>query len=197
MRPSQSKTLRRVLAGASLILAVCAAPPVGADVPAANQAMLLLRILSFDRNIGDRAGKEVTIAVLAKPGSSESESAQSGIAAALTDAASRTTVSGLPVRVIKLIWGGAARLDSDLAASHVSALYVGPELADALSSLTRISQKHRVLTFSEGVGYVNGGLSIALVRRDNRVAIVVNLPDAKAEGADLDSALLRIAEVVR
>jgi hypothetical protein len=159
--------------------------------------MLVLRILSFDRNVGDRAGKEVTIAVLAKPGSSQSESVQSSIASALTDAAGHTTVSGLPVKIVKLSWGGAAKLESDLAAARASALYVGPELADALSPLSKVAHKNRILTFSEGDGYVNNGVSIALVRRDNRVTVVVNLPGAKAEGADLDSALLRVAEVVR
>ena len=139
----------------------------------------------------------MTIAVLARPGSADSEAMQASIAGALTDAASRTTVSGLPVKVVKLGWGGAAKLESDLAASHASALYVGPELAEAISPVSHVAQKRRILTFSEGDGYVNAGVSIALVRRDNRVAIVVNLPGARAEGADLDSALLRIAEVVR
>lgn len=197
MLPLETKSLRRALVCAPLFVAVLAAFPAGADVPAANQAMLVLRILSFDRNVAERAGKELTIAVLAKPGSSDSESTQAGIAAALIDAGSRTTVSGLPVKVIKIGWWGASRLESDLAAIHASALYVGPELSEVLQPVARVSQKQRVLTFSEGERYVNGALSISLVRRDNRVAIVVNLPNARAEGADLDSALLRIAEVVR
>ncbi len=197
MSPSNRNLMRRARRSAPLVLALLGAAAAVADVPAANQAVLVLRILSFDRNIAERAGREVTIAVLARPGSSESEAVQAGVAGALTEAASRTNVSGLPVKVVKLSWSGAARLESDLAASHAAALYVGPDLAEALSSLSRVSQKHRVLTFSEGDGYVNSGVSIALVRRDNRVAIVVNLPGARAEGADLDSALLRIAEVVR
>ncbi len=196
MLPTSSRRPRRALIAAPLLALLCASA-TSADVPAANQAMLVLRILSYDRNVADRSGKEVTIGVLAKAGSSESETMQASIASALADAASHTTVSGLPVKVVKLTWAGAAKLESDLAGSRASALYVGPELGDAVPPLSRISQKRRILTFSEGDGYVNGGVSIALVRRDNRVAIVVNLPDARAEGADLDSALLRIAEVVR
>jgi hypothetical protein len=197
MLPTSSRRPRRAPLAAPLIFALLCASATSADVPAANQAMLVLRILSYDRNVADRAGKEVTIGVLAKPGSADSESMQASIASALADAAARTTVSGLPVKVVKLTWAGAAKLESDLAGSRASALYVGPELADAVPPLSRISQKRRILTFSEGDGYVNVGVSIALVRRDNRVAIVVNLPGARAEGADLDSALLRIAEVVR
>ncbi len=195
MSPSNGNPWWRARRLAPLLLVLLGATQAAADLPAANQAVLVLRILSFDRNIADRAGKEVTIAVLAKPGSGES--VQAAVAQALSDAASRTTVSGLPVKVVKLSWGGAARLDSDLTAAHAAALYVGPDLDDALSSLSHVTQKRRVLTFSEGDGYVNSGVSIALVRRDNRVGIVVNLPGARAEGADLDSALLRIAEVVR
>jgi|1185.fasta_scaffold00759_2 aconitase A len=194
---SRQRRLRRAPIAALLFLALVCAGRAGADVPAANQAMLVLRILSYDRNVADRAGKEVTIAVLARAGSAASETMQGSIAGALQEAGSRTAVSGLPVKVVKLNWAGAAKLESDLAASHASALYVGPELADAIGQLPRIAQKHRILSFSEGDEYVNSGVSIALVRRENRVAIVVNLPGARSEGADLDSALLRIAEVVR
>jgi hypothetical protein len=51
---------------------------------------------------------------------------------------------------------------------------------------------------SSGVeSMVRRGLSIGFVERDGRPALLINLPSTKAEGADLDAAVLRLAEVIR
>ena len=40
------------------------------------------------------------------------------------------------------------------------------------------------------------GVSVAMARRGSRPAIVINLKASRAEGADLDSTVLRLAEIV-
>ncbi|HRI53238.1 MAG TPA: YfiR/HmsC family protein [Pseudomonadota bacterium] len=45
--------------------------------------------------------------------------------------------------------------------------------------------------------YLKAGLSIGFQRGEDHVNILINLPAARAEGGDLDAALLRLAEVYR
>jgi hypothetical protein len=164
-------------------------------VGAGNEALLLLRVLAYDRNITKRAGKVVTVAVVYKPGDGESEQVRGQIANALTEAAKKVTVAGLPVRVVSL--GVTANLESDLAPMRAAAAYVCPGLGDMVPSISRVTRARSILSFAGTEKYVTSGLSIGLVRRQSKAAILVNLPSSKAEGAALDAALLRVAEVKR
>lgn len=165
------------------------------SVPPSNQALLVMRILAFDRKVADRAQDVVRIAVVYKEGSGESDTAQREIAQALEDAARRVSVSGLPVRVVTVPYS--PTLDANLGKLRAAALYVCPGLDDVIPAISRAARAHSTLTFSGQESFVSNGLAVALVRRDARAAIVINLPESRAEGADLDSGLLQIAEVRR
>lgn len=164
-----------------------------AEAPAPQQATLLLRILAFDRKLPARASGSVTIAVVYKEGNAKSETAMGQVVAALEEAAKKNTVASLPVKVQKVAYG--ARFEADL--EGAVAVYLCPGLDDGLGAITRATQARRALTFSSSEDYLKQGTSIALVAREAKLAIVVNLPNSRAEGADLDSNLLRIAEVIR
>jgi len=164
-----------------------------ADAPAPQQATLLLRILAFDRKLAARAAGSVTVAIIYKEGTARSETAMSQLAAALEEAARKNTVAGLPVKVARVPFS--AHLEADL--QGASAAYLCPGLEDSLSAIVRATQARKALTFSSSEEYLAEGTSIALVTRETKLAIVVNLPNSRGEGADLDSNLLRIAEVIR
>jgi len=164
-----------------------------ADAPAPQQATLLLRILAFDRKLTSRASGAVSVAVVYKEGNPRSEALMSQLAAALEDAGRKNTVAGLPVKVMRVAYG--AHLESDL--DGAAAAYLCPGLEDAVPTITRTTQAKRILTFSASEEYLRQGASLALVTRDTKLVIVVHLANSRGEGADLDSTLLRIAEVIR
>jgi hypothetical protein len=167
--------------------------PVAANAQATNESLLLLRVLAYDRNVVKRAGKTVTIAVVYKPGDVESESIRSQMATALGEAARKVTVAGLPVKVVSL--GVTGNLDTDLSSVRPAAVYVCPGLQDSVAGISRVTRSRAVLSFAGTERYITSGLSIGLIRRSSKAAIMVNLPSSKAEGAALDAALLRVAEV--
>ncbi len=169
--------------------------PAVAQVPADNQALLVLRILAFDRRLADRAANEVRIAVLFKLGSGESERCQIEIERAIGEASKKQTVARLNVRAEPL--AVSAGLAGDLRRLKASAAYVCPGLDDQTEAIAKATRGVGALTFSGVEDYARGGLSVALVKRDPRVSIVVNLPASRAEGADLDAGLLKVAEVIR
>jgi NAD(P)H-dependent flavin oxidoreductase YrpB (nitropropane dioxygenase family) len=113
----------------------------------------------------------------------------------LKKAAESFSVAGLPVRVVAVSWarGGPA---SRLPAGQLAALYVAPGLEPEAAAIARETRARQVLTFTTVRPSVEAGLSVGLVNRGSRAGLVLNRVGVRAEGADLDSALLAIAEVV-
>jgi hypothetical protein len=60
-----------------------------------------------------------------------------------------------------------------------------------------VTRKRSILSFTSVESLVKSGLSVGLVVRDAKPTILVNLPASKAEGAELDPALLKVSEVLK
>jgi len=187
------------LARAALVIALqCLAGHAAADegVPQGQQALLLLRTLAYDRNLAARAGAEATVLVLFKPGDAASTAAKDAMLTALATAAEKVKVAGLPVRALSRPLGRDS-LHLALGEAGAVALYLCPGLEDASAEVAAATRATHVLSFAGSRASVEAGISIGFVGRDGKAVVMVNLPAAKAEGADLDSGLLRVAEVVR
>jgi hypothetical protein len=164
-------------------------------LPARNQALLLLRVLSYDRNLKARSGAEVTVVVAYREGAPRSEQEQ-GMAAALEEAARSFTVSGLKARVVTVPWRGAAALGAELKATGAAALYVGESLSGETAGISAAARGRSALTFAPLREMVEGGLALGLLNANDRARLLVNLAASREEGADLDSVFLGIAEVI-
>ncbi len=185
------------------LLFLLSAPLVVADrTPAAElspkrRAVLGLRILAYDRNVRGRSdGKQATVLVVYRQGNEASEAAQAGLSAALEELAGTLTVGGLPVRVRPLPYNP-GDFEAKLAAAHPVAAYVCPGLTDATAAISAATRRHQVLSMTGADPQVRAGLAVGVVERDDKAGVLVNLPAARAEGADFDAALLRSAEVIR
>lgn len=169
-----------------------------AELAPKQQALLAARVLAYDRNMKKRSGGKVAaIVILYQEGDQASESVSLDMSSAFEELAVSSTVDELPVRVTTVAYSSAAELDKKLNQVHPVALYVCPGMGDVLGAVMAVTRKRSILTITSTGAYVKSGLSIGLLRLEERPLIVVNLPAARAEGADLDAALLRIAEVLR
>ncbi len=160
-------------------------------------AVLFMRVLSYDRALKSRAGAELTVAVVYRSGDAGSEAVGSAVAAKLDEIRRRGAALGLPMRVVSMAYGDASSFDSKLVSEKASAVYVCPGLDDHIGQISAVTRKRSVLSVTATEEYVQGGLAVGLMPRSSKSMVVVNLPAAKAEGADLDSALLSIARVMR
>src|SRR5262249_3562072 len=106
-------------------------------------------------------------------------------------------VADLPFRVVSTAFSSAADLDGAVTSNGTTAIYLCPGLDSSIASITAISRKHSGLSFSGVESFVKPGISIGIVARGGKPAILVNIASSKAEGADLDPALLRLAELVK
>lgn len=167
------------------------------DLLPSKQAALLLRVLPFDRNFHQRAADTVTVAVLHREGNPISETYGLDMTAALRDLARGMRLRGLSVRVISIGYSSSEKIEAALAQQKLAAIYVCPGLVDVFDSISDITRKYEILSFSGRESEVRDHLSIGLLRRGTRPEILVNLRAAAAEGADLEPELLALSEVLR
>jgi hypothetical protein len=181
-----------------VLVVVLLARTAAADfVPPKNQALLLLRILAYDHNLGSRtSNKTATIVVVSKPGNADSESVTGDVATAIKDIAKSTTIANNSIQVIRLSYVDKT-FDADVARYKPAAIYLGPGLGDGISAITAITQARKMLSFTGTGDYVGSGVSVGFSLDDGHPQILVNLPAAKREGADLDAALLKAAKIVK
>lgn len=168
-----------------------------ADLPPEKQVLLLVRALSFDRALPSRVGDIAVVAIAFKPGHAASEDARRSFLAAMAKLPATTTLAGKPVKAVALPFLDAATFNSRLRESNAVALYVTPGLSEAAADLSSAARTARLLSFTSTEALVNAGLSIGLLMEGQKPRLLVNVNASKAEGAELDSALLRVAEVVK
>jgi hypothetical protein len=178
------------------LLLTLATNALASDLAPNYQAVFLLRILAYDRNLKNRAGDTVTILVVYRDGDDGSTATKNELLAGL-DKLSDAKVSDLPYRVIATPFTSPADLEGAINNNHAAAVYLCPGLDGSVNAISDLARAHSTLTFTGVEAQVRSRLSIGLVARSGKPAILVNLASSRAEGADLDPALLRLAEVLR
>ncbi|MBI5067343.1 MAG: DUF4154 domain-containing protein [Deltaproteobacteria bacterium] len=185
---------RRATSLLCLLAALAGAGPARADpeLPPRTQALLLLRVLGYDRALTQRAGDRITIAVAWRAGD---ESQRDAMLEALRGAGSEFRVAGLPVRAVPVRWEP-GEFERQLEEERPCAVLVVASLADEAAGLAPRFRRLRLLSATTSRAAVEAGLAIGLVVRRNGAAVVVNVAAARATSADLDATLFTVAEVV-
>jgi len=178
----------------ALVATATAAP--ADEVPAARQVLILTRALAYDGNLKTRAGTELLIAVLGKPGNAASDEL-GGMMGKAFRGLGNVKVQGLAVRATQLAYKDAAGLAAAIESQGIDALYVCPGLDAELMGIFEATRKLKVVTMASRQDYVQRGLSLGVFAIDGKPTIVVNLVASKLEGAAFGSDLLRLAKVIR
>lgn len=173
---------------------LAAAAGAGAGIAPGQRALLLLRVLSYDRNLPTRAGGEVRVAVVYRPGAGASERERDALVAAGGELAGRVVVGGRPVHFEPVPFEDGPAFRARLARLRPAALYVCGGLEAEVPDLARAAAEQAALSLCGDRAGLRRGLAVGLVDRGERAGIAVNPRAAAAQGADLDSALLSVAE---
>ena len=164
-------------------------------MPAPMQASLFAKILTFDRNLKARAGKELKIGVLYQSKVRSSLEAQEEFLRAMCGDPGRR-IEALAVSCVAIEWTGAPNLEAGTAREGIRVLYVAPLRAVAIEEIVAISRARRITTLTGVPEFVEKGIALGLALRAERPLILVHLAAARAEGADLNSQLLKLARVL-
>ena len=168
---------------------------VGADAAAIDpRALILLRVLAYDRNLAARSGDQVVIAVV-ESADDRGLACATPMVDALTVAARKIVIGQRPIRGARIRLEPGVSLRARLGELHAAAVYVCVG-AGAVAEVARATRAAGALSFT-GAEPGPGGLAIGMVRGADKVELWVNLEAARAERADLSAALLRLAKVVK
>jgi hypothetical protein len=166
-----------------------------ASALAARRALVVVRILAYDKALATRVHDGVLIvAVVARPtaaGQAEQARWLDGFRQL-----PKVRAGGHGLRVVQLALDTPARFAAAVARLHPAALILPPGLGAARSAVSAASRATAALTFTSDEADVRAGLAIGVVPGVDRDAIAINLEAARAEGARLGAGLLQLARLV-
>ena len=163
-------------------------------VPVSLQLPLILKILTYDRNLDARSPTELRIGVVVAP--NDPSSVRAEIAGGF-QALANTTVKGRRLRAVTLEYGSEAQLESAVRAEQVAVLYVAPGNGANIEALVRVSRAQRVVTTTGVPDYVPLGIAVGIGMQQDRPQILINLAASRSAGSEFDASLLRVVRIVR
>lgn len=194
--PLRSKRRYLWLPILALVLGARAAYAQEMDAPVQVQIPLLLKILTFDRKLGDRApGDDIVIAIVYLGGYRASIVARDEVVDVLTSIRN-PYISGHPVHWVEVEYTTGASLRRDIIRERVDVIYLTPLRGVDLATITLVARTTRITSFTGVPHYVNGGVALGVGINRDRPEIIINLDAARAEGSDFNSQLLRVARIV-
>jgi hypothetical protein len=158
-------------------------------VPVRVQVPLLLRIMTFDRNLAQRRTGDLVVAVLYQSRNRTSLAIAQEVTLLL---GSSTGTEAVGIDLDKV-----TDLRAALTQSRGQVLYVSPLRGVEISGIIGVSRVAGVTTVTGVPRYVDEGIAIGLDLKAERPEIVVNLEGARAEGADFTAQLLKLARLVQ
>jgi len=180
-----------------LIMALSAriASPQDMPVPMEIQLPLLLKILSADRQLRERAGDELVIAVFYQPRYNASVEAMETLLKE-ADRPIDPPIPDQPIRLVPVPLEGEPNWDSLLSALEVDVCYLAPLRATGLAPILSATRARKIVTCTGVPEYVESGVTVAFGAKAGKPQIIINLESARAEGADFTSQLLKLARII-
>jgi hypothetical protein len=164
-------------------------------VSASKQAEVLLKVLTYDRNLGTKAGAELAIGIVYDPADRDSAKATDDFGSALFQYRGKT-VKQLPVKYYTIEYTGPAELESVVKQKGISVLYLTPGNARHLTDIVKLSQELDLTTLTGVPDYVRRGAAVGLAAAQDGTKILINLKSTRAEGTEFEASLLRLATIV-
>ncbi|HOX42059.1 MAG TPA: YfiR family protein [Myxococcota bacterium] len=165
------------------------------NLPAKLRVAVLFKTLTYDHKLEANRSNGLKIGVVMMSGNGPSQ--QEGAA---TVDAMRTfgdkKVKGLALSVEPLSVTNAQELEAAVATKGCNALYLGPNLGDVVDKAVVLAKARSLVLLAGEAEVVRKGAAIGAVQRAGKPWILVNLKAAAAQGAEMDSRLLRFVEVV-
>jgi hypothetical protein len=169
-----------------------------ADQPDARDrnVIILVKALSYDDKIVERAGHEMVVAVVYSAGESGAEDEAEAWRKSFAKL-STVRFLGLPFRAIKLPVGTPERLRKAIVDEGIDALFVAGAMKDELSWIQKVTRDSKILTLASRESQVAAGLALGVFAIDGKNTLLINLSAARAEGSLFSSAIFPLAKVIR
>ncbi|OGC07189.1 hypothetical protein A2V82_04345 [candidate division KSB1 bacterium RBG_16_48_16] len=179
-----------------LLMITFFSPAVSLDIPPDQQADLLVKILGYNRTLLNKNTTSVRVGIIYCEDKLSVETYQR-----LDESFYKLVLDDRKIGTKKLIFSGIAiksesYLENTASVLNVDVFVVTPGNDKNLLTIARVAEKLGILTFSAIKEYVAMGLASGLEVKDGKPKIIINLPLAKAQGANFKAELLSIASVI-
>lgn len=158
-----------------------------AMLPAKVQAMLMFKVLGFEKRLKASAKTNLILGVLYDSGNSGSADQKDSIVAALTASAGKT-VAGKHLEV-KPITGLGDMADVDV-------VYIAAGNDGRLDNILEECKKLTMLTVTGVPDYAEKGVALTLSIENKKPKIVINKAGADSCGVEFSSQILALAKVI-
>jgi hypothetical protein len=189
------KTAKRLVLAVCFFLWVALPHAQEIEVPINVQYVLLHKILAFDRNLKERAGKELVIGIIYQSNFRNSLNFKDELVEVIAKSQPGKLVD-IPDRYVTIEWTANLNLSEFGAKNEIDIFYVAPLRAVEIKTITAVSRSRKILTFTGVPVYVDAGLAAGVGIKGDSPRIIINLPAARAEGVEFDAQLLKLAKVI-
>ena len=163
-------------------------------VPINVQFPLLIKVLSFERTLIGKAGNEIVIGILYYRKNKSSNDVHEEILDLVRSA--KPKIGSSTVRCVPIEMNEGMDLSTQLNRYQIQALYITPMRAIDVESIASTCQSNHILSMTGVIDYLDSGIALGVGIHQDKPQIIVNLSEAKAEGADFSSKLLRLAKII-
>lgn len=170
MKKINFNLLKKAALVAFLALAF-AAPATAQEAPPKLQAALIMKLLAFYTNLGD---KPFSLYVLGN------DAVAGQLKGMIGQKAGKATLNGVE--------SGDA-----IPGDKYDVIYVGKDVADAIA----YSQSNKALSVTGKNGFVNDGVTLGIGVEGNKPKILLNLSSSKAEDINWNPAILKVAATIQ
>jgi hypothetical protein len=163
-------------------------------VPVEIQLPLFLKLMAYDRNL-DRVGEEIVVGLVYQGAARQSRLIKDDFLDVIENS-SGWQIADKPIQLVTIDIEN-TDLVQVILDKNIDALYVTPVSSEMLENIQAATTSQRIITLTGVPAYVGAGIAVGIgLRHNDRPEILINLPSAKAAGADFSSQLLQLAKVI-
>jgi len=158
------------------------------------QVNLFLKILRYDRNIGERGAQGIKMGVLYNPSDKNSIRTWENFQKEFEQLGEKT-INSIPIFVIQV--KGVEELSKAIENYNVNVLYIAQGFDSQLASILSTCQKETVLTLTGNPAYAEKGVAVGLGVKAGKPEIIINNQASKDAGANFGADILKLARVIK
>lgn len=164
------------------------------EVPIEIQVPMLLKILTFDRNLEKRSGKILTIGIVFQSKYKDSFETKDKFIESINKISIKK-IKDIPIELVS-IDVDRNDLESAVLKDEVDVLYITPLRAFDIEKVIKLTQDKKIISMTGVIELINSGISVGIGVKGEKPLIIINLRSAKLEGVDFSSQLLKLAKII-
>lgn len=166
--------------------------PQDSYLPVPAQYRLILKILTYDKNIKNK--QEIVLGILYHEGYSPSVKVRDELKQVMDDLAPKK-ISGIPISYVPLELHGQGSLSQAIKQKNIYLLYITPMTRGELNTVLKICAENKIPTITGIEAFVGLGVAVGFNRTGQKQNILINPQAVKDQGFDLSARLLRLAKI--